>query len=427
MADPDLDEEGRKAILAMVPSDVAGDVLEAVGALGGEAQRRGIIDRALALGGWTAAQMAVESWYTGAARKYHLRTLADYAVDVLRRRGELEPGAQAGRWRLTGSGDIVPKPLGQVFTAAVGVGGEPVDDSWDAGEYAVDHGHIWFAQGSNQLSAGDHLFAIGASRAGTVLGLFEVLSSGDLLQPRNPWDPDRWPYAVAVRALAGVPPVTATAVEGVPTPRATANRVRDEQQRLGLYAAVAGHEVSRSQRDQSAAPTGLVERGRALRRRRPFEPSDSPSARRSDHVVLAADEIEDLQEKANAGHHALLVALHSHLADAGWSDLHEIPLAIDLQGTDPAGRTTIFEAKTISDSNEIRQARGGLAQLLEYRQDYGGPDDRLCLAVDRELNERRRDLLDRLGIGVALVRAGSEVRALNTAGASALGASPAVG
>lgn len=107
--------------------------------------------------------------------------------------------------------------------------------------------------------------------------------------------------------------------------------------------------------------------------------------------------------------------------------MHEIPLAIDLQGTDPAGRTTIFEAKTISDSNEIRQARGGLAELLEYRQDYGGPDDRLCLAVDRELNERRRDLLDRLGIGVALVRAGSEVRALNTAGASALGASPSVG
>jgi hypothetical protein len=51
----------------------------------------------------------------------------------------------------------------------------------------------------------------------------------------------------------------------------------------------------------------------------------------------------------------------------------------------------------------------------------------LCLAVDRELSERRRDLLDRLGIGVALVPAGSEVRALNTAGAAALGASPSVG
>src|SRR4051794_23729539 len=84
----------------MVPTDLAGDVLEAVRSLGGEAQRVDIIDRALEIGPWSDEELAVVSWYTGAARKYHLRTLADYAVTTCKERGELVPGTQRGRWRL---------------------------------------------------------------------------------------------------------------------------------------------------------------------------------------------------------------------------------------------------------------------------------------------------------------------------------------
>ncbi len=353
------------------------------------------------------------SWYRGAGRTHHLRSLADYAVDVLRRRGQLEAGAQPGRWRLTGSDGLVQRPLGQVFTAAVGVAGNPVGDDWRADAFAAEHGHIWFAQSSNQLNAGNHLFAIGVSRARAVLGLFEVLSSGDLRQPRNPWQPDRWPYATAVRALASVPPAEATSVPNVQTPRATAYRVPDDEQRRALYAAMRGYEVHASS-SPTPAGSGLAERARALRRARAFDPEAVPSACRNEHVVLGSDEIEDLQEKAQPGHHAILVALATALIRQGWTDVVEIPLAIDLWARRPSGDAVIFEAKTITVDNERRQCRGALAQLLEYRLEYGSADDALIIVVDRRLSERRADLLDRLGVAAALVDASGALVALNS-------------
>lgn len=415
--EPTARDEGEAEVLAHVPSDLAAHVVEAIGSLGGEAQRREIIDRALEVGGWTPEQLAVESWYSGAARKYHLRTLADYAIDVLRRRGELEPGTQPGRWRLTGAdGAIVPKPLGEVFTAAVGVAGNPVDDRWRADEYAREFGHIWFAQSSNQLSAGDHLFAIGVSRGRAVLGLFEVLSAGDLRQPRNPWEPDRWPYATAVRALASVPPTEATSVAGVRTPRATAYRVADEGQRVALYEAMRGYEVDGAPITEGERPVGLAERLRALRRPRPFDPDAAPAERRSDRGAVGRDEAEDLREKAAQGHHALLVRLFGALHERGWTDIEEIPLAIDLRGRAPDTRIVIFEAKTITADNETGQCRSGLAQLLEYRQDYGSPDDALCLVVDRTLSERRSDILDRLGIAAVVASQTERLCSANSTG-----------
>lgn len=406
------------AVLELVPSDLADDVLAAVASLGGEARRRDIIDRALELGGWSAEQRAVRSWYSGAARTYHLRTLADYAVDVQRRRGLLEAGAVGGRWRLTGAdGTIVPRPLGAVFTAAVGVAGEPVDDDWRADTYALEHGHIWFSESSNQLSAGDHLFAIGVSRDRAVLGLFEVLSTGDLRQPRNPWDPDRWPYATAVRALAGVPPIQARSVDGVRTPRATAYRVQADEQRLALYDVMRGHEYATTRpAGEAMGAVALVERARALRRVRPFDPDALPTRRRRDDAALGSDEAVDLDEKTQRAHHELLARLHAGLRDRGWSELGEIPLAIDLQGRTPRGEPVIFEAKTLSGDNETRQCRAGLAQLLEYRQDYGAPEHELCLVVDQSLSPRRADLLDRLGIAAISAQVGAELCGENAAG-----------
>lgn len=91
-----------------MPSDLAADVMTAVEQLGGEAKRSEIIDRALSIGGWSRDELAVRSRYSGAARTFHVRTCADYAVTVCRDRGLLETGAIRGRWRLTTSEATVP-------------------------------------------------------------------------------------------------------------------------------------------------------------------------------------------------------------------------------------------------------------------------------------------------------------------------------
>jgi hypothetical protein len=75
----------------------------------------------------------------------------------------------------------------------------------------------------------------------------------------------------------------------------------------------------------------------------------------------------------------------------------------------------IFEAKTISASNELTQTRGGFAQLHEYRVEYGAPVDELCLVVDRPLSLRRQKLLDSFGVAV-LVKQGMDFESGNNRG-----------
>ena len=129
---------------------------------------------------------------------------------------------------------ITPHPHARVFTAGVALGHDPVGDDWDA----YDFEHLWFAKPPKQVCRGDHIFALGAGRGSTVLGLFEVTSGGPERIP-NPWDPERWPWAIAaVRPLAGVPPAIASSVPGVVAPRATAARVHGRQEREGLCRAV---------------------------------------------------------------------------------------------------------------------------------------------------------------------------------------------
>ena len=83
----------------------------------------------------------------------------------------------------------------------------------------------------------------------------------------------------------------------------------------------------------------------------------------------------------------------------------------------------IFEAKTITDSNETAQCRDAFTQLPEYRLEYGQPDDLPCLAVDRFLSPRRVEILQRLGI--AVVGAGDQaLEPLNAAGVDALAPPP---
>jgi hypothetical protein len=404
------DDDGEQLIERinrLVPSDLARDVLAAVAQLGGEPNRSEIVDTALALGGWSTEELAVRSRYARAARTFRLRTCADYAVTICRDRGELEAGAIRGHWHLAGrDGDVAAHPHGRVFTAAVGVAGDPVDDDWRANEFAETHGHIWFAEPSRQLSAGDHLFAIGVGRHRAVLGLFEVLSAGDLLEPANPWHQERWPYAVAVRALAGAPPADAVSVETITTPRSTANRVTDEASQRALYAAMSGRAydvVAVVDANEDTGDRALADRARATRRPRPFDPSRPPNVPRRSDATADPDETDALREKAQRGHHEILVGVNRALLAAGWTQIEEIPAAIDLRGMNPSNEAVIFEAKTITSNNEVDQTRAALAQLLEYRQEYGYPDDGICVAVNTALSERRAELLGRLGVGVVLV------------------------
>ena len=119
-------------------------------------------------------------------------------------------------------------------------------------------------------------------------------------------------------------------------------------------------------------------------------------------------------ERARQGHHALLVALHHALKERGWTHL-VFDRAVDLWGRSPTGTRVIFEAKTISAGNELARCRMGLAQLLEYREAYGAPEDAVCLVVDRTVSRTRAMILENLGVG--LLEAGSgELHAANHPG-----------
>jgi hypothetical protein len=121
------------------------------------------------------------------------------------------------------------------------------------------------------------------------------------------------------------------------------------------------------------------------------------------------------REQANRDHHAIVRALNGLLRAVDCTDVGEIPGAIDLWATRPDGLRVIFEAKTISPTNELSQTRGGFAQLHEYRMEYGKPDDGLCLVVDRPLSVRRQKLLDSFGVAV-LVKSGTDFQAGNDHG-----------
>jgi hypothetical protein len=156
------------------------------------------------------------------------------------------------------------------------------------------------------------------------------------------------------------------------------------------------------------------------RRARPFDPTRSPAPGEYSSERLEPEEALALQEKAKQSHHSLLTHLQDRLLDASWEEVEEIPAAIDLRATSPNGERVIFEAKTVSDSNETSQLRSGLAQLLEYRVEYGKGDDLLCLVVDGEISLRRARLLDAFEVAVLVVTS-DDWRSVNDWGSELLG------
>jgi hypothetical protein len=142
---------------------------------------------------------------------------------------------------------------------------------------------------------------------------------------------------------------------------------------------------------------------------RPFDPSAVPTPPSVGATELTPEEIAAKHEKANSAHHQILVALHRFLVERGWSEIEEIPGALDLRAT-KNGTRVIFEAKGLVRSNHLARCRSALSQLLEYRFFHGKPEDRLCLVVNGLLPDRRIRFLESAGIAVATIRDG-QVRA----------------
>lgn len=176
--------------------------------------------------------------------------------------------------------------------------------------------------------------------------------------------------------------------------RAKEGSTRTEQQ---PSEAESGHRLwvpSRSARDGAARPSSDVTRAP-----RPFaaKPPQPPvrSALPPDAESLAR------QEKASIEHHKILTLLAEALSRGGWTEIQEIPCAVDLWARPPdGGCRVIFEAKTVTAENELIQTRHGLAQLLEYRIGYGDPTDELCLVTDHAIGPTRVGLLEKLGVAV---------------------------
>lgn len=148
----------------------------------------------------------------------------------------------------------------------------------------------------------------------------------------------------------------------------------------------------------SGATSSIPSRSPLHRRPRQFNEAP-PSAPAPGASALTPDEVARLMEKAVSAHHSLLLALKRCLETNGWTDVQEIPAAVDLWAQHGPVKV-IFEAKTITPRTELTRTRAAISQLLEYRYFYGAATDRLCLVCNEPLSDRRLRLLAALGIDV---------------------------
>ena len=158
-----------------------------------------------------------------------------------------------------------------------------------------------------------------------------------------------------------------------------------------------GRRSSPRERETAAAS---AERQTPHRARRPFDPSREPASYSAPVHSATPEETAALQEKVNRAHHDLLVRLQDELWRRGFTDVVEIPGAVDLEASGD-GRRVIFEAKVLSETNELSRTRVALAQLLEYRYFYGEPDSALCLVTTRPISDRRLRFLEDQLVAVA--------------------------
>ena len=141
------------------------------------------------------------------------------------------------------------------------------------------------------------------------------------------------------------------------------------------------------------------------RHRRPRKFSKKPPKKRAPGLPKATPtETLARQEKADQDHHSILRVLVARLESRRWTNIEEIPSAVDLWADPPDNRgRVIFEAKTISDSNEVHQVRAALAQLFEYRWRFGTGSEPLCLVTNRPISDQQVRFLEAMGICVIWV------------------------
>jgi len=149
-------------------------------------------------------------------------------------------------------------------------------------------------------------------------------------------------------------------------------------------------------------------KSRAFREDAP--PPKPPKAR--DRSKFPPDQFLQQQEKAQLGHHEILVALSKRLRELAWEGIDEIVGAVDLMAH-RKGVRILFEAKTVSLKTEIHQVRSAIAQLLHYRHDYGRKSDHLCVVTNGAISSRFVKFLEALGIGSVFVH-GERVTPLGT-------------
>ena len=248
------------------------------------------------------------------------------------------------------------------------------DDYWDGADLI----YTGKGQVGDQRRVGENRYV--GDNARTVLA-FEQAGPAQLRYLGSPICVDEWPETARDR-------------HGDPR-RVIRFRLRfDAEQPLGGDGANGGRPKGAT-REPSADPD---RRPRAFDASRPPQPRETRGRARREPAETAA-----LQEKAMQTHHALVAGLDEALRAAGWSDVSEIPVAIDLWGRSSDGARTIFEVKTLRPDSELGRVRAAISQLLEYRFFFGAPEDGLCLVTDHPLSDKRVRLLRALGIAVLVV------------------------
>lgn len=148
-----------------------------------------------------------------------------------------------------------------------------------------------------------------------------------------------------------------------------------------------------------------------LRRPRGFDKNRPPSSYRMSARRADPDETRALQEKATRAHHDLLVELVTALEQRNWTDVEEIPSAVDLwaREAEQSSARVIFEAKTVSSRSSAGRLRSALGQLLEYRFYWGEPDDQLCVVTSEAVPDERIRFVRTMGIDVIWFESGVPV------------------
>jgi hypothetical protein len=100
--------------------------------------------------------------------------------------------------------------------------------------------HAALVARGKDVAKGTHLFALAVDRwRSAVVGLYEAMSSGAERLPGSP-DPERWPWALAVKPLSAISPPDAIRIDGFYGPQnGLPTVIPDEEILSTLYNAIA--------------------------------------------------------------------------------------------------------------------------------------------------------------------------------------------